>query len=51
MKDVEELEDMIIDGDEPDYDDQIDELPTTSKRRKLFNDISKNGFAITNKDP
>lgn len=38
---VEELDDMIIDADEPDYDDQIDELPTTSKRRKLFNDISK----------
>ena len=38
---VEELDDMIIDADEPDYDDQIDELPTTSKRRKLFNDISE----------
>ena len=37
---VEEL-DMIIDADEPDYDDQIDEQPTTSKRRKLFNEISK----------
>ena len=38
---VEELDDMIIDADEHDYDDQIDELPTTSKRRKLFNEISK----------
>ena len=32
---------MIIDADEPDYDDQIDELLTTSKPRKLFNNISK----------
>ena len=41
VDEVEELDDMIIDADKPDYDDQIDELPTTSKRRKLFNDISK----------
>ena len=38
---VEELDYMIIDAEEPDYDDQIDELLTTSKRRKLFIDISK----------
>ena len=38
---VEELDDMIIDADEPDYDDQIDELPTTSKLRKLFMTFQK----------
>ena len=38
---VEEFDDMIIDADEPDYSDQTDELPTTSKCRKLLNDISK----------